>query len=434
MTQSDTERAPPATRKGLRGETLWAFAAKVGTGVFQFAMSILLVRMMSVSAFGFYEFAFRTLGFLLVVSNLGLTWKTLMLASAAERDSYPALGSDVSAILKLTLLWSAALSAGFVMFLNGSGDVVFDASPATILALFLIMPALTLLLVVSETFRGLRNIREASIFSGLFSNGVALAALVLLYVLGVTLGAASALAIIGLAATLACATACFVLNRSIPVFRLALPREKAKRFLREGMPFLLYNVLVAGALILDIWYVKAVFGNEEVGIYALASRIALFFLIPWMIASAVFRGRLARAIDQADYDTVRAIIAIHLKYLGVVSVAMVGGLALFGGPLLALFFPPAFAASLPPMLFLAAAFSVTSAFSVYGICILFFPGNILKFIVPIVQALVFAVGVGPLASMWGSTGVGAAMLLALSVAAVLQVVFCRHLLSQNIRE
>jgi len=206
VTQSDTERAPPATRKGLRGETLWAFAAKVGTGVFQFAMSILLVRMMSVSAFGFYEFAFRTLGFLLVVSNLGLTWKTLMLASAAERDSYPALGSDVSAILKLTLLWSAALSAGFVMFLNGSGDVVFDASPATILALFLIMPALTLLLVVSETFRGLRNIREASIFSGLFSNGVALAALVLLYVLGVTLGAASALAIIGLAATLACAT------------------------------------------------------------------------------------------------------------------------------------------------------------------------------------------------------------------------------------
>nr|WP_232897427.1 oligosaccharide flippase family protein [Pontibaca salina] len=405
----------------MRGEVLWAAAAKFGTGIFQFGISLLMARMLSVAAFGTFEFVLRTMSVVLVVSNLGLTWKSLMLASGGEPEEDASLGDDLSAVLGAALVSSTLMSVGFIAFMGATSGTDFAPDMFERVILTAMVPAFTLLLVISEAFRGLAKIRDASLFSGLFSNGIAFSVLLTFYLVSGDLTVVSGLMVLSVAASVAVATAFAVLRRLISNINLRFRWPEMAKQARESAPFAVYSVLVAVAATLDIWAVKLLFPIDQVGVYGIAARWSQFFLLPWMISSAVFRGRLASAIARNDIGRVHRIVAVNARVLGLIAVVLLLLIHLTSGALLRSVLPPEYTGSEPTLVLLAIAFSIQSTFSMYSLGLLLSSAKLLKFLVPLFQMAAFAALVGPLSMRLGLDGIGVSMLLAISAAAALQV-------------
>lgn len=406
----------------FRAEVLWAVAAKLGTGVLQFAIILLMARMLSLEELGSFEFALRTMGVVLVVSNLGLTWKSLMLTSVgATDDDRVDVGAELSILIGAALLSSTLMSIAFIAFLTITSGTAFMPGLAERVVLTAMVPALTLLLVMSEAFRGLERIREASLFSGLFSNTLAFVVIGGYYLSLGELSVVSGLVVLSTSASVAASAAYLTLRRVVPGVAFRFRGIEMLRQIRISAPFAVYNTLVAVAATLDIWAVKLLLSAESLGQYATAARWSLLFLIPWMIASAVFRGRLAAAIGRKEVSKVNRIVGANAIAIGLIQGLLVLLLYFADGALLRLALPPEFGTMETTLILLAVAYSIQSTLSFYGLGLLLSGRTVFTVIVPLSQIAVFSALVHPLATHFGIEGVAAAMLVAITAASSLQV-------------
>lgn len=401
---------------------LWAATAKFSTGVFQFAIILLMARMLSLAEFGSFEFALRTMGVVLVVSNLGLTWKSLMLTNGGASDNDTShIGDELSSVIGAALVSSTLMSVGFIAFLIAIGGEDFAPGLAERAVLIAMVPSFTLLLVISEAFRGLARIREASLFSGLISNGLALTVLAAIYLLAGKLGVVSGLMVLSVSASLAVTVAYVTLRRAVSGVALQFRGGAMLRQVRASAPFAVYNVLVAVAATLDIWAVKLLLPVESLGQYGMAARWGLFFLMPWMIASAAFRGRLAAAVGRKDVARVHRIVGTNAAALGLIQALLALIIYFAAGAILRIALPPEFGAIETTVVILALAYSIQSALSFYGLGLLLSGKSVFTFLVPLSQIAIFAVLAGPLAAHFGAEGIAVAVLISIAAASALQV-------------
>ncbi len=305
--------------RGLRVDVLWAAAAKFGTGIFQFGISLLMAQMLSVAAFGTFEFVLRTMSVVLVVSNLGLTWKSLMLASGGEPEGNASLGAALSPVLGTALVSSTLMSIGFIAFMGATSGTDFAPGMFEWLILTAMVPAFTLLLVISEAFRGLSKIREASIFSGLFSNGIAFSVFLTFYLVSGDLTVVYGLVVLSVAASVAVATAFSVLRRLVSNIDLRFRWAEMAKQARDSTPFAVYSVLIAVAATLDIWAVKLLFPVEQVGVYGMAG---LIFLVGALVLGLRFLQYAVRLLKDDDRRVALATFKYSITYLMLLFVVL----------------------------------------------------------------------------------------------------------------
>jgi O-antigen/teichoic acid export membrane protein len=281
------------TRHLITGST-WVFLTKVGASLAGLVSNALLARLVAPEVLGEYFLSLSVVMFGTSIAQMGL--KQTIVQVVASSVAVGRLGRARGAILRSLRLAAVAsvVVGGVIAF--GAGRVlairVFEAPRMadSVLLLGFWVAVLVFQGLLAEIFRGLRDLRLASLFESLFT-GV----LVSLFFLGALLMRDSLTLSQALTLSVS-ASGTAVLSASL-LLRSRLVRQFSTRFedepreaelLNMAWPFLVTGVLLffLGSAV-DLWIVGAFGSTNDVALYGAAARLGGVVGIPVIIMAAV---------------------------------------------------------------------------------------------------------------------------------------------------
>jgi len=281
--------------------TLWAGGAQVLSMGCNFLLTIVLARGLTPTEYGLYFIALNTIVILVNVGTVGMDRSTVRLASIrlVEKD-WQGLRALLAMCFRIVVVCSLAAAAGFLIagpyamtnWLHAPGLLPYIA----IMAAWLV--AATVQCELTEAFRGLNDIRMASLFGGVRSNGIVMAVAVcglmgaLAWLGRLTL--ASALWIMVMVAVASVAIGGAILVARIRRLAAAAPGAtttasvwSVRDALADGWPYWIAAIIVALRLQGGAWLAGAFDSNDKVALYGVAQRMMLLLAGPMIISNAV---------------------------------------------------------------------------------------------------------------------------------------------------
>lgn len=277
----------------LKSDTLWAFSAKIGTGVAQILVGMVLARILSPEEFGQYQVVQRVILFGSILGSLGMGWVIVRLVAEGLARNLPTQSyHSAKKILQITAICSAALAFFFWLFGNNLIQNTFDISISGItfiISLSLIIASFQTL--IPECFRGLHDIRFASLFSGLAINSIFLILLVLVWFIYKKSSFISVVNIYFGASLIIVLFSGFILKNKLSKLDMSLesPQESYLDIVKIATPIFISTILFFIISQADVWLVAAYISNESAAVYAAASRLVFVLTVPLMVANAVIK-------------------------------------------------------------------------------------------------------------------------------------------------
>lgn len=301
---------------------MWAAAGRGMTGFAELATYALLARMLAPADYGAYFLALSVVLFGALLGSFGLNQAVVRFVAAAIGLNQTARArAFMLRILALGLAGSLVISAGY--YLTGE----------RLLALFLDMPALTGVTglvalwiaasawqrLVAEGFRGFHDIRNATLFGGLLSSALTVAALVGLWSIQGQVSLSSVLACVLLAALVSAVWGGGRLLRMTWVLPSARSVLAGREIWNAAWPLLLTNLAVFVLTQIDLWILAAFRPAEEVAKYGAASRLALVTMVVTLVMYAVLPPLIARQHARQEKHQLQRILRASATLTGLIS-------------------------------------------------------------------------------------------------------------------
>lgn len=333
---------------------LWASASQALSMACNFVLTMVLAKGLSPTNYGYYFIALSTVVILVNVGTIGMDRVVVRFASMriANQD-LAGLRPLVFTCLGMVVLGAGVTCLAFWLFANPFFSKTLH------------MPELTLYLGVitvwlfsatvqgqlTETFRGLNDIRFASLFAGVRSNGIltalAVCGLMAAFWLSGRLTLSIALWIMPVTSVLIVITALIVLFAILPRAREGAaieggasvspaPDWRARDALRESWPYWLTTIITALRLQGGAWLAGGLDTTDHVALYAVAQRMMILLVAPMIISNAVLPPIVAQ-LHSTDQLTrlgrvIRSISGlILLPSLVLMTVLLVGGKVMLHG-------------------------------------------------------------------------------------------------------
>lgn len=267
----------------------WSTAGRVAALLGSVATNALLARILVPRDVGAYYLIVALTSVLALISLLGLNQAVVRLVPEALTLRRPA---EARRAVWLTVTVGAASSCAFGLVLLASGHWlalhVFSSPPmagATLLVALLV-PLTALRLLIPEVFRGLHDLRKASIFGDGATNLALAAALGAIFVVSTHARLSVVLTAFVVTATV---LAIWSLSRlAAAAGRLPAGGEQPLRpVLRLSLPMLAANLSWIILAQIDMLILGAFRPNADVAYYGAADRIANVLFFPLLITNAV---------------------------------------------------------------------------------------------------------------------------------------------------
>ena len=310
------DRASVSTKSVSAGRRLlaggaWAFGAK-SIGLFGgLVVNVLLARLLSTDAMGTYFLVISVAGLGAVLVRFGM--QQTLVRFVAEAVVVGAGGRARQTVAKVggitiigSLLASLVLFSGFGSWLAYE---LFDApSLAGILGLVAVLiSALAFQTVVSESFRGLHQIRHASLFDTTLSTLVFALVLIVVWSLVGHLDLSGAL-LLFIAATLLT----ILTGGALLLGRLrALPGEgevDISEILRTSSPMLVNNLASYLVVNFGLWVVGVYQPVSEVAVYGAVVRLVNLVSIPLLVVNMVVQPFIAEQNIRNQRDVLERVL------------------------------------------------------------------------------------------------------------------------------
>ncbi len=280
-------------KQRLISDSIWAFGAKIGTGISQVFVGIMLTRILTPNDFGVFQVVLRVIVFCAILGSSGMGWVVVRLVAEGITHGNPEQCYHIAKkVFQLVLFLSGLLAILNIFFgeklISSLFHISIDGS-SYILALLIIAAAFQQ--IIPECFRGLHDIHFASLFSGLATNMLFLCVLIFVWLVFEETSFIRVLELFTL-------TSCFVVSVSSFFLRKKLCGIKQKDhhgqesyldILKISLPLLCSTLLLFFISQADVWIVASFFATEVAAYYAAASRLIIILTVPLMIANAVIK-------------------------------------------------------------------------------------------------------------------------------------------------
>ena len=284
----------------------WVFAGKLVTGIAQILIAMVLVRMLSPEDYGSFQVLQRVLIFLAIIGSFGMSWVIVRrVAEGLAKERPEKSAAYAKSILLLVCSVSTFLSILFYIFGSSIIDNLFSFDISNImLVLMALLLVISLQQVIPEGFRGLHNLKLASVFSGVATNTAFLILLLFVWLLnkGVNLDVVMYAYLLSSLAVITTSGSLFL--RSIKKISNSNSVVKKEGILKEnimaGVPLTLTGLLSFFITQSDVWIVAALFSIEDAAYYGAASRLVFFISAPVMVANGATRGMIADLWARGD--------------------------------------------------------------------------------------------------------------------------------------
>ena len=277
---------------------MWAAGGRLVAIVAAFVLNLVLARSLTPGDYGVYFVVMSTMIILATVATLGMDRIVVRFVAA-----YKGVGdwTGVRAVVKrclMTVVAATALLCLIFYFLTPWFFTHVVKMPAAIGLsglMVLLLFVSTVQRQLAETFRGLNDIRGATLFGGFRNNGILISlitcgTLLILWASGaMTLAAAFTTTVCS--SLLVVIVAAWTLQRRLRTAVQPLPAAPSSgnwttgRVLHEGWPLWLASLLGVLRLQVNGWFAAGFDSSENVALFAIADRFVLLMTAPLTIVN-----------------------------------------------------------------------------------------------------------------------------------------------------
>jgi len=405
-------------RRLLSGST-WALGGKIGAAVAGIVTNGLLARMLSPQEFGAYFLALSIVTLGAVVGSLGLP-KTVV-RFVAENMGMNRLGRTrrvISTVLGLGVFGTVGVSLAYLLL----GDLVsrhlFDSSLlAAVTGLTAAWIAIAVVQeITAETFRGFHDVRLATLLGGLATGGksggllmriLLLGSLILLWVKSGEADLATIMLISIGSGSLSVLLSVLLLRSKVSslVPQVAEDPISPKEVLHDSIPILAVALTAFVLQSADIWILGALRSQEEVAVYAAASRLVTFVAMPLLIVNLVLPPIVAEMYAQGKTANLEPTLRTFSTLAGVPSMVVLAGFMMLGGPILGVVYGDYYRAGALVLVLLSAAKLVAVWSGSCGLVLQFTGHQMSMLRISVLTSSLFIAGALLAAQDYGAVGV-----------------------------
>ena len=345
----------------LLGGAIWAGAGKLISMVCNFVLTIVLTHGISPAAYGGYHVVTTTIIILATVGTLGMDQVVVRFASMCQAiGDRVALGVIVATCVKAVVAGSLVTALLFFYVAPWfMGDVL--QMPDLINYLWIIVVWLVLATVqrqLAETWRGLNDIRFATIFGGIRNVGMLTAVttcigMVALWAMGM-LTLRSALWVMLSTSALTVLAAALVMRARFP--QMTTPATNVgvewsgQRALSEAWPLWLAVMITVLSSLGSTWLASAFDTPEHVALFGVAQKFTLLLVAPLVVINAILPPVIAQLHATGELVRLQHVVQAVAGITLLPCLFLLLFLVVAGRPLLDLLFGDYYVASFPMLL------------------------------------------------------------------------------------
>src|SRR5215208_6893664 len=339
-------------KRRLLSGSIWAVAGRFGGAMVGILIASLLTFVISPKEVGAYNLVLTIVSFGALVGALGLPKTVVRLV--AENMGLNRSGRTwrvIYTVLGLGVVGTLLTSLAYYLLI---GDIIegriFD-SPLLLGLTGLIAVWMAIAIVqeiTAETFRGFHDIRWATLLGGLATGGKSGGLIVKLMLLGalgllVVTGAGVDLRTVTLvsigAGSVSVLLSCWLLYGRVSSLGSKATEEEpvsTREVLDDAVPFLGIAMTAFVLQTADIWILGALDSDTSVGVYANASKLVTFVVMPLLVVNLVMPPIVAEMYAQGGIARLERTLRTFSTLAGVPSLMVLAVFMLLGGPILGL--------------------------------------------------------------------------------------------------
>lgn len=274
----------------------WVLLGQVGTALSQVLISIVLARLLSQTDYGVFQVLQRIVMFGALLASFGMSWGILKgVADAIANSRYYVALQQVKSTTLIVLIAALLVDLLYIFIGRELSDeyLKINTSTYTNVVLILIYSS-AMQQVLSEGFRGLHNLKMASIFGGPAVNILFLLGVGVLY-LNASADLTSLMWLMTIVTSVISCISLFLIISAISS-KYTNPTENnndfaniTRRNFLDGISYTGTNIVNFIVTQADIWIVAFYFSTNEAAYYAAASRLGFLMSAPAMLANGIIR-------------------------------------------------------------------------------------------------------------------------------------------------
>jgi len=326
-------------RRRLLAGGFWVLVGKLATVVSTLATHGLLARLLEPEVYGVFVIAFSLVTVAAMVARLGLQFAIVRLIaeSLGVGDERRARGA-IFTTYRLALAGTAAV-AGVLWFGGGRLAVGMWDSPRLAAAMGAVSAwvAVTSFQVLnSETLRGFKDLRNATLFGGVVVGLANILALGLWRWSGRPLLLTQVIWLHVATTGLSVAQGAWAVR--LRTVRLAPGRIRAGEVAGIAFPMWITALTQHALAESAVWILAVYAAKEGVAVYGAAARVVNVVSMPLILVNLVVPPYIAEMYSRGDRERLQRILRQTATLAGVPAVVVLLGLVIFGEPLLGLAF------------------------------------------------------------------------------------------------
>lgn len=312
---------------------------QVGTALSQMLIAMLLTRILTPNDYGIFQVIQRIVLFGAVLGSFGMGWGVVRaVADAMAKNNNLLARLQIKNILAIVVSCSIVINFLYLIYGGAVSQAYFhiDLSQETFFVITLVFLT-AMQLVLTEAFRGMHNLKLASLFSGPVVNISFLVGIVwfwrvmakgdltiVLWVLTVSTGLVVIVSFLNLQSKLAGLPPSSD-DAGYPFVQLS------KENFRAGASFTATNIVNFFVGQSDVWIVAAFFSVGDVAYYAAASRLAFLMSAPSMLANGTLRPTIVALWSAGEKNKLQSLLrtvatgSVALTIIPLTVVAFYGG-------------------------------------------------------------------------------------------------------------
>jgi O-antigen/teichoic acid export membrane protein len=388
----------------------WVFAGKIVTAGSNVVVSSLLAQLLSTEGFGAYGLAFSLITAGALVSQLGLHQSVVRLVAEALGRGLE--GRARSAVLFTYRYVTVGIVAVALFLLAGGGRwIARDLWGSPVLAAA--MPAVaawlavnSLQVVTSETFRGFKDLKLASLFGGVITGAILVVALLAWIAVRGT-------ATVEQAVWIGFGAGAISLGIALVVLRRRLARLPAGHRIAPGEVFSislpLWTSSVTAFLLAQapLWVIGAYLDEGEVALYVAALRLVTLVSMPLILVNLVVPPFIAELYSMGERLRLQRVLRSAATLAGLPAFAVLAAFVTLGEPIMNLIYSEPYGEGAPILALLSVGYLVNVWTGSCGVTLSMTGNQRSLMAITVTAAGLSVAGAVAVAPRYGTTGVAA---------------------------
>ena len=407
----------------------WALSLKFATGFLALLVNILLVRIMTMEDVGSYFITHSLVTILSIVAQFGLPQLIVRLVSEnIAVNQVKELKSNIYTIVIITL-FSCFLVGIIVISFGGEWiaiNVFNDPKLVGVLNLtaFWIV-ALSFQQIIVETFRGLHDIKMASLFSGVISNLIIVIILCIIfysdkgnYYLVVQL--------VTFAAIISVLVSAYVLRRRLVVLKKVKFELNSANIVRDAWPLWITSISVFILTYSDLWVVTYFLNKTDVALYGSSAKLLIILSLVVSLSYAVLPPIIAEMNKKGEFEKLQNILRAFAFGNTLVVAPIILIILLFPSYVLELFFGESYIAAASVLIILSIGKLINVVTGIRGYVLILTGHGPILMKISLISGILNIVFCSLGATYWGVIGVSFGAMSAMIIQCLLEMIAVKH--------